>query len=252
MTQAWWETLYDEHLAEILLVRKDAEELEATLRFLTRHLQLRPGVRVFDQCCGIGSIAIPLAKQGISVSGCDLGQGYVARALRDGAELSSALDLHTADAFTFVPSTSCDAAFNWWTSFGYAESDGENATMLRRARESLKSGGSFALDFMNVPGVLRHFQAVVESERETAQGTLRLTRVSSIDPVAMTMHKVWRYTLPSGKRLEHESRVRLYTARELLHLFTDVGFSSVRFFGGLSDEPLSIDSARCIAIAEAA
>ena len=250
MTEAWWTTLYDAHLAEILLVRKDADELAATLRFLQRHLRLERGQRAFDQCCGIGSIAIPLAEQGIHVSGCDLGQGYIARALRDGEHARALLDLHTADAFKFTPGARCDAAFNWWTSFGYADTDEENLAMLRRAFESLKPGGTFALDFMNVPGVLHTFQSVVETSRETAQGRLRLTRLSTLDLASMTMEKSWRYVLPSGETLTHPSRVRLYTPRELGALFTRVGFANVRFVGSLDDAPLTLDSPRCIVLAE--
>lgn len=250
MTQAWWTALYDAHLADILLVRKDADELAATLGFLQRHLRLQHGQRVFDQCCGIGSLAIPLAAQGLCVSGCDLGQGYVARALGEGAALRARLDLHAADAFAFVPSAPCDAAFNWWTSFGYADTDEENIVMLRRAYESLKPGGTFALDFMNVPGVLRTFQPVVETSRETSQGLLRLTRLSTIDLVSMTMEKSWRYVLPSGERLTHPSRVRLYTPRELGALSTRVGFVRVRFLGSLEDAPLTLESPRCIVLGE--
>ncbi|MCA9616611.1 MAG: hypothetical protein KC586_27825, partial [Myxococcales bacterium] len=75
--EGWWEALYDEHLATVLLERD--EEPTETLDFLERTLRLRKGDRVFDQCCGIGSLAVPLAERGFSVVGCDLGEGYAAR-----------------------------------------------------------------------------------------------------------------------------------------------------------------------------
>ena len=59
---AWWQALYDELLAEVLLVRSEDAEQEATLAYLTEALDLAPGRRVFDQCCGIGSLALPLAR----------------------------------------------------------------------------------------------------------------------------------------------------------------------------------------------
>lgn len=250
MTTEWWTTLYDEHLAEVLLVRKDDVELQKTLRFLHTHLRLQPHARIFDQCCGIGSLAIPLAAQGFHISGCDLGQGYIARANEEAQRAGLAVDLHQADAFDYVPSEPCDAAFNWWTSFGYADSDTQNAEMLKRAFEALKPGGHFALDFMNVPGVLRSFQPEVITTRETRKGPIHLTRLSAVDLTTMTMHKRWSYRLAEGEHVEHQSRVRLYTPRELGELFLRVGFVEVRFFGGLDDEPLTLDSPRCIVVAE--
>ena len=46
----WWESLYDEVLAEAFLVRIDQEDLAATLNFLTEKLALEPGSTIFDQC----------------------------------------------------------------------------------------------------------------------------------------------------------------------------------------------------------
>jgi len=250
MTAEWWTTLYDEHLAEILLVRKDEVELQKTLRFLRTRLRLTPRAHIFDQCCGIGSLALPLAAQGFQVSGCDLGQGYVTRGKDEAQRAGLEVDLHHADAFEFVPSQLCDGAFNWWTSFGYADTDAQNTRMLERALEALKPGATFALDFMNVPGVLRSFQPEVITTRETSRDPIQLTRLSVIEPTTMTMHKTWRYELAGGERIEHQSRVRLYTPRELGELFARAGFTQMRFFGGLDDEPLTLDSPRCIVLAE--
>ena len=136
MTTKWWTTLYDEHLTEVLLVRKDHVELQKTLRFLHTHLRLQPGARIFDQCCGIGSLAVPLAGQSFRVSGCDLGQGYFKRAKEETLRAGLDVDLHHADAFDYVPSEPCDAAFNWWTSFGYADSDTRNADAHAHSKHS--------------------------------------------------------------------------------------------------------------------
>jgi hypothetical protein len=122
--------------------------------------------------------------------------------------------------------------------------------MIKRAFEALKPSGRFALDFMNVPGVLRSFQPEVVTTRETRNGAIHLTRLSAMDPTTMTMHKTWRYQLAQGEHIEHQSRVRMYTPRELGELFLGVGLREVRFFGGLDDDPLTLDSPRCIVLAK--
>jgi 2-polyprenyl-3-methyl-5-hydroxy-6-metoxy-1,4-benzoquinol methylase len=86
----WWTTLYDDTLADMLLVRRNAEELRTTIAFLGEQLGLRPGAVVFDQCCGIGSLSNPLAEAGARVVGVDQCAAYVERARR-GARARPAL-----------------------------------------------------------------------------------------------------------------------------------------------------------------
>lgn len=247
-SQPWWRSLYDDLLADVLLERSDPAEVDATLRFLTNRLELLPGMRVFDQCCGVGSLAVPLASSGYRLNGCDLIPEYVERARRRAVDARVVVELETADAFQFVPPQPCDAVFNWWTSFGYASTDDENVRMLDRAAEALRPGGRFALDFMNVTGVLRGFQSRVRTERVTARGTIELIRDSSIDLRRLVMLKRWTYTLPDGSRIARDSQVRMYLPHELVGLFARAGFSDVQLYGNLDGAPLELDSPRCIVV----
>ncbi len=250
----WWRALYDDLLAEVLLVRGgndggDNDEVAQTIAFLIAALELVPGARVFDQCCGIGSLSLPLARAGFDVVGVDLGRGYAERGMRDAEAAGLRLELHEGDAFTFVPDRPCHGVINWWTSFGYADSDDGNRRMLARAFEALVPGGVFALDTMNVPGVLARFRPRVEIARDTALGYVRLVRDSVYDAATGVMHKVWTYTLADGREVRHESRVRAYTPPELARLLGEAGFCEVRFVGSVDGDAFSIDSPRCIAIA---
>lgn len=249
-TEQWWRELYDELLAEVLLVRGDGDEVERTIRFVAGALDVSPGDRIFDQCCGIGSLAIPLGRAGFEVVGVDLGEGYAARGQRVADSEGLDVRLVAGDAFEHVPDEPCRGAINWWTSFGYAMRDEENIRMLARAFESLVSGSRFALDTMNVPGVLRRFMPEVVTERETSMGPVRLTRTSTYDAERGVMEKRWHYELVDGRIIEHESSVRAYTPPELERLLLSAGFTSVRFVGSVGGEALTLESPRCIAIAE--
>lgn len=246
--QTWWPALYDDLLADVLLERADEAELTATLDFLATALQLKPGSYVFDQCCGIGSLSVPMARHH-KIFGCDLMPAYIQRAQSAAQAAGVSVALEAADAFEYVPNVPCDAAFNWWTSFGYARTDEENLKMLARAFDALKPGGMFALDFINVPGVLRGFLPHVVTRRETARGQIVLIRESAIDLSTMAMTKHWTYLLPDNQRVEHDSWVRLYMPHELLELLHKAGFCDVQLYGDLRMSPLSLDSGRCIAVA---
>jgi SAM-dependent methyltransferase len=239
---AWWQPLYDDLLAELLLERADVGE---TLDCLVRVLRLERGARVLDQCCGIGSLAVPLAARGFRVVGVDQSARYVERAKKDAARAGVEVDLVAADACAFVPKGPVDAAFNWWTSFGYAPDDEGNCAMLRRAFEALVPGGAFALDFMNVPGVYRGFQRSVV----TRKAEVVLVRESELDLSRGVMKKRWTYFVPGGERVVHDSAVRLYQPHDLGEMLRSVGFEGIEFFGDVGGEPLALDSPRCIAVA---
>jgi 2-polyprenyl-3-methyl-5-hydroxy-6-metoxy-1,4-benzoquinol methylase len=247
-TAPWWEALYDDLLADVLLERDDAAT-QATLAFLQEHLRLEAGMRIFDQCCGIGSLSLPLAARGLSVVGVDQAAAYVERG--NDAARTQGLDVHlvAADARAWRAPEPCHAAFNWWTSFGYAADDEDNRRMLERAFESLRPGGRFALDTMNLPGVLRGFQPAVVTRRHTPRGEVTLVRETLLDLSEGMMKKTWTYLLPGDRRVEHRSAVRLYLPHTLACMLRDVGFEDIELLGSVRGEPLALESPRCIAVA---
>ena len=246
---SWWQELYDDLLADVLLVRNDQNEVERTLRFLQQRLGLVPGSRVYDQCCGIGSLAIPLSNMGYQVIGVDQSERYIQRARRD-AGGRAGLTLVAADACEYVCDEPCDAALNWWTSFGYAPSDEENLRMLQRAYDSLRPGGTFALDTLHVPGIFRSFQRHVVTRRACEAGEILLIRESDVDLTRGTMEKRWSYQLPDGTQVDKRSSVRLYMPHEVLAMLRQVGFARVDLYGSIDGDELVLDSRRCIAVAQ--
>jgi SAM-dependent methyltransferase len=246
---SWWAELYDDLLADVLLVRADDADTTRTVAYLTEQLRLTPGCRVFDQCCGIGSLSVPLAQAGFEVVGVDQAAAYIERGRGDACRAGVSVELHTGDAFDFVARPACRGVLNWWTSFGYALDDATNARMLARAFESLEPGGRLALDYMNVPGVLRAFAPRVVTTRDTSRGRVTLVRESRLDTARGTLHKLWQYTLPDGRVVEHSSTVRLYLPHGVADLLRGVGFENVEIHGDVDASPLELDSRRCILLA---
>lgn len=243
----WWIPFYDALLAETLLVRSDPREVEDTALFLIEKLQLRPGARVFDQCCGIGSLANPLAAKGYVLHGVDQAEEYIRRA-RAAAE-SDEVQFVAADARDHVLSPPADGAFNWWTSYGYCPTREENRRMLAAAHDSLRPGGRFALDTMNVPGVLRAFEAETITRRSIPQGEVELVRHSRVDLDTGRIHKRWTYRLDGEVHTEHDSSVQLSMPHELAADLQSVGFEVLANYGGIDGRELTIDDHRCILIA---
>jgi SAM-dependent methyltransferase len=242
----WWAELYDDWLADQLLVREPGE-VDRTIAFLVERLGLRPGMRVLDQCCGIGSVALPLAAWGARVVGVDQAASYIERAARDARTREIDVELVAADACRFVPREPVDAAFNWWTSFGYLDDDDANAEMLARAFDALRPGGLFALDTMNVPGVLRAFHRDVTLRRQTPRGEVLLLRESEVDLARGRLLKRWTYFMDERRVAEHRSSVRLFMPDAIARMLARVGFTDVTLLGSLGGEALALDSPRLIA-----
>lgn len=246
MKQEWWKKFYDQHLATILLDPACGEEVILTCDFLEKVLKLTPSDRVFDQCCGTGRLSIELGRRGFNITGIDQADTYIQQARHDAA--THRIDAHyeTADAFVYETDAPCDAVFNWWTSFGYSDDDQQNLKMLQRAYDSLRPGGLFALDYMNVPSIYRNFQPSMITRRETDDGELVLLRESRIDSELDILHKKWTYHLPNGDKVEHDSSTRLYTPGQLGQLFVKSGFQDINFYGNTDYSGLSLHSPRCI------
>lgn len=242
----WWNDLYDDLLADVLLERATADEAEATCDFLLSRLALPPGGRVLDQCCGIGSLSLPLARRGFRVVAVDQAAAYVERGARDARDAGLEVEFHAADALAFVPSAPVDGVFNWWTSFGYLPDDEGNRQMLARAFEALRPGGSFLLDFMNVPGVLRGLQRDVIRRRQTPRGEVTLLRETTVDTAAGVMHKRWSYAVDGRLVPGRPSEVRLYMPHEVSAMLRATGFVDVEALGDEQGRPLGLDSPRLI------
>lgn len=246
-TPPWWEALYDDLIAEILLAHRPTTEITAIGNFLLEQLQLRPGDTVFDQCCGIGTLSIELARRGMTVVGVDQSPTYIARAQRDAANFTCTFT--AADGRDFQPSTTCRAAFNWGTSFGNFPHDAENLALLRRAFDALEPGGRFLLDYQHIPRVLREFQRSLLYRHPTPAGEVLLIRESRVDWLAGVLHQRWTIVRPDGTREERPSAVRLYAPHELALLLHQAGYVDLQGYGNLNGSPMELDSPRCMLIA---
>lgn len=247
-TQDWWQAFYEETPFELFMERKDPAEVGRTIRFLIEQLKITPGATVFDQCCGFGSLSIPLSERGFNVVGVDLCSKYIEQAGKEAAQKRLKADFYRGDAFDFITPKECDAGFNWWTSFGYADWDMRNVSMLQRAADSLKKRGRFALDYPNMPHVLRNYTALEVREFKNADGDVRIERATKIDLERGARVQRWTFSLPDGRQLAHDTSLRLYMPHQIKEMMQSAGFKEITFFGDVDGTRLSIDSPRCIAI----
>lgn len=245
----WWQELYEDTPFELYMRRTDEAGLDATIDFLMAKLHLKSGSLLFDQCCGFGSMSLPIAARGVQVLGVDLCAKYITEATRVATERKLPCRFVQGDAFQFSASPQCDAAINWWTSFGYSEDDATNCRMLSRAFESIKDGGWFALDY---PNMANYFAAGKPSEvarYDEPGGQILVVRESTIDLRKALRRQLWTFFMPNGRKLVQDTAIKIYLPNTVIEMLASCGFVDIECVGGIHGQELSMQSSRCIFLA---
>ena len=166
----WYESAFDALYLTVYSHRNRDDALRA-MAFLRRQECIRPGDRILDYCCGAGRHLIELLRADCNVFGFDLSRALLEKGKEDLQE--NGFDSRIVQArMEQVPfHGSFDAAVSLFTSFGYFQTDEENAAVFQEVNQALKPGGRYLIDFLNAPLVKA---TLVESSRETTPSGIEL------------------------------------------------------------------------------
>ena len=237
---AWWSTFFDETVAQLILGELRPGELD----FVVKMLKIQPGDRVFDQCCGWGRVAGPLAERGYSVIGVDGSLPLVEAGMSRWS--GNRISLVHQDAGDYVASPLCDAAMNLYTSFGCSTDDAYNLRILKCMVESLKPGGRLLLDLMNPHRVIDGFQPIFRQEKPC--GTV-VERKSELRSEQTALFQDWIFQLKTGERFQRSGVTRLYTEEEVESLLQKAGCTKLGLFGDFEGSAFGPESERMIWVA---
>ena len=223
------------------------ERVEREVAFVERALQLRPGDRVLDLCCGPGRHAVELARRGMRVTGQDLNAEYLEAAERRARSQGVGLDTVRSDMRQVPFEGVFDAVINMFTSFGYLESEDDDLEVLRQVRKALKVEGRFLVDTVNREWVVSNY---IQNEwRADPDGTAYLEH-RELDLVTSRQHVSFTIVAPDGTRRESVGhKVRLYTLTEIVGLLERAGLTFEGAYGGFDGEPYTVATRRMIVVA---
>jgi len=221
----WWQSFHVIEMADLFLDRPQIQ-VDQTTDFLMEAMDLKQGDLVFDQCCGVGTLALNLARRNLRATGVDLCQIYIDRAIATNGEENLACEFFCDDGFTFVPAETCDGAF-----------------------ECLKPGGFYALDIPNLPNLLRGFQHHLVRTGQSARRDVTCMRHSNINLEKGLLEQTWEWFVEGQAVDRRKSALRLYLPHQVREMLQRVGFDTIQQLGGTDSQPLSIDSPRLILIA---
>lgn len=143
----WFESWFGSPYYKILYQNRDELEAQEFVENLINYLQPLPKSEMLDIACGEGRFAVQLQEHGFEVTGIDLSHHSIEIAKKHENEH---LQFFVHDMrFPFYINY-FDYAFNFFTSFGYFRTRREHDNAIRTIAQSLKSGGIFVIDYLNV------------------------------------------------------------------------------------------------------
>jgi SAM-dependent methyltransferase len=213
---AWYEEAFRSDYLRVYPHRDGAAAAAEVAAWLGRLPGLDPGRRVLDLACGAGRHLRALRAAGVRAAGCDLSADLLAEAARDGEKCIIRCDIRSLP----FRSGAFDAATMFFNSFGYFDSEEEDAAVLREAARVLVPSGGLLLDLPwprevrrgLVPRSSREAGGVrVDEERELADGGRRVRK---------------RVTLRRGDEVRTWTEsVRLYSEPEVRGMAAGAGLA---------------------------
>jgi len=203
---------------------------------------LQRGARVLDAPCGTGRMAVRFAERGMSVTGIDRSEEFLALAAASARDRGVVVDLRRGDLRALPVEGPFDAVVCWFTSFGYFDDD-DNLGVLREFRRVLAPGGVLLVDTLSHDGYVRSFTESPEAIVVDVDGDLLVDRNHfDVEAGCIVCHRV---TVRGGRRREARFFIRLPTIPEWRTWLAAAGFSSVRVTDPLG-EPVDLDAGRLV------
>ena len=243
----WYKSFFGPEYLKIYAHVFGEDDSSDQARFVQKILKLKQGDELLDLCCGQGRISIPLARNGIVVTGLDFSNDLLSIARSEA--LKSEVEIKTVEAdMRDIPFESkFDAVINIFTALGYFESDAEDQKVLNAVAKSLKKGGLALFDLLNRDWVVANH--VPREWRENDKEIMYLEE-RSWDPLQGRSHVNFKIIGPNGSITEASHHIRLYVATEFNKMLQQAGLSFESAYGGYDESQFDISGKRMIIIAK--
>jgi SAM-dependent methyltransferase len=159
----WFATWFDTEYYHKLYNNRDESEAHRFISNVLDFLQLPAGSKVLDIACGKGRHAKAISEKGYDVIGTDLSPNSISEANKIKNEN---LEFFVQDMREPFRKNEFDVAFNFFTSFGYFQTEEDNERAAQSMTDNVKEGGLLLIDFVNKAHALRNIEANQEEEQE--------------------------------------------------------------------------------------
>jgi SAM-dependent methyltransferase len=243
----WWRDVFNRPAFFELYERADLRRAVTQVNQVLALLKLQAPGLVLDVCSGYGRHSVELARRGFAVTGVDLSEVQVQKAVGHAVAASAQPRFVVGDVRALPVLGPFDAAINMFLSFGYFATDAESQAMLDGVARALRPGGRFLIDFWNREHEIRNFQPTVLDRRDD---DILEIEDWTFDPAAGRLSWTNTVVYPDGRREAWTQSIRAFTVAEVKRMLETAGFVLIAVYGGLDGEPYTMDSDAAIFVAE--
>ncbi|MBN3034960.1 MAG: class I SAM-dependent methyltransferase [Bacteroidales bacterium] len=225
----WYELLFENYARKY-----DSESFTAGTSgecdFIEKEIGWERSLRLLDVGCGTGRHAIELAKRGYSVTGIDLSESQIQRAVEKAAGQNLQITFLHHDARNLPFDNEFDVAIMLCEGgFPLMETDEMNFGILKNVTKSLKEKAKFILTTLNGLFPLYHS---VEQFCASATGEGNATyRSNTYDLMTFRDHNITEVEDDEGNRKRLECNERYYVPSEITWLLKSLGYRRIDIFG---------------------
>lgn len=223
MTKEWYQDWFDTTYYHLLYQHRDETEAASFIDRLVQVLNPDPDAFMLDLACGKGRHAMQLAQKGFDVTGLDLSFSSIESAKM---EEHDRLHFFRHDMRQLFRTNYFDYVFNFFTSFGYFKNERENGLAISMMAQSLKSGGTLVLDYLNPASVIRDLKPkeIIERKNVSFQISRWYDEHFFYKKIIVQDHSV-------DQQFEFEEKVANISLEKFESFFSQHGLSMTNVYG---------------------
>lgn len=238
----FFETNFDE---KFYCSQYSEEENKKLAEDVIRLLDLKKSSHILDWCGGWGRISIHFARKGYKVTILDIMQDRLFRAKEMFKQENLPLTTICADCRNTPQDLNVDCAVCLFCSVGFFD-DEEQIKSFKSLYNSLKKGGKFILDCLNLFFLAdKKFE---DTKMKRKDGKINIQR-NKFDFSKNILHSYYKIVDEKWK-VEEESEFyqRLYTPMDIASLISAAGFKIENIYGNYNGEPISFSSPQIVVV----
>ncbi|HOW27546.1 MAG TPA: class I SAM-dependent methyltransferase [Elusimicrobiota bacterium] len=198
--------------------------------FIEKEIGFNKAVRIIDIGCGTGRHSIELTKRGYNVTGVDLSESQLARAMEKAKAAGMAIDFLKHDARNLPFKDEFDLAIMLCEGgFSLMETDEMNFEILKNATKALKDKGK--LIFTTLNGLFPLFHSVNEFYKSAQKEGQSQCKECSFDLMTFRDYNTVVFEDDSGTKRELKCNERYYVPSEITWLLKTLRYTKVDILG---------------------
>lgn len=217
-----------------------------------RRLASEAGGPVLEVACGTGRITIPIARDGVEITGLDVSPPMLERALLNGEKAGVSIPWAEQDCRTMRLDRKFSLIFSATNAMQHLLDVESAHAFLTAAREALAPGGRLVVDVFN-PALTKLLKTpadrhVLKTLPHAEGGEIAVEVVSSYRADTQILHFDLHYVRAGQVLRTKEVNMRVFFPQELLALCQWSGLRVVERLGDYDGGPFAADSPKQILV----